>query len=390
MAKLVFSVGNHKLHKDPNFNFQLNRTHAIGVDLEEIKAIATQVTGIPSYVELMKKAAEKVRAEGRYKLAVAFLRGQEFFTTAAEGKAAVYEDYKKMFYQVNGDLIKENNVQRAEVPYENGFLPVLYCINPNPKGVVVIHGGFDSYIEEHLKIMIYMFHKGYSAYIFEGPGQGEVLHRYGIPFTPDWHRPVGAVLDYFNLDNVALMGISMGSLLCKRAAAKEKRVKYLCSVGIMTSLYESNFARMPKELVDKLRKLMVEEKADEVNEIIYGLMDKLPFFSWAMNQSMNVFRMNTPYDTVRTTKAFDIAPIAAEITQDYICIAGQNDHFFPLSFSHDEIDRMQNARSFTLRIITAKEHGDDHCNVSNRKLMLDVFLNWLEETKKQIAEAENY
>jgi hypothetical protein len=389
MTKLEFPVGNYKLHKEANFNYQLNRIHAIGGNLEEIEKIAAKVTDIPSFVFLMKEAADKAKAEGRLKEAVAYLRGQEFFTTAAQGKAAVYEEYKELFYQVNADLLKESNVQRAEVPYENGFLPVLYCVNPNPKGVIVIHGGFDSYLEEHLQIMIYMCQNGYSAYIFEGPGQGEVIHRYGIPFTPEWHKPVGAVLDYFNLADVALMGISFGTGLCRSAAAREKRIKYVCAIGFGTDLFKGQFSRMPKDFAEKLIGLIDQGKADEVNEVMCGLMKKSPNYSWMIEQGLNIFGVATPYDYLCEAKKYSLASIADQVTQDYLVIAGQNDHSAPVWLGHDEIDLMKNVRSFTMRIITAIEKGDDHCNVSNRKLMLDIVLNWLEETKKHITGTEN-
>jgi len=34
-----------------------------------------------------------------------------------------------------------------------------------------------------------------------------------MPLTADWHRPVAAVLDYFGLDDVTLLGFSLGGCL---------------------------------------------------------------------------------------------------------------------------------------------------------------------------------
>ncbi len=389
MTKLEFPVGNYKLHENSNFNYQLNRTHAIGGDLEEIKGIATQVTGIPSYVALMKEAAEKAKAEGRIQNAVAYLRAQDFFTSVHDNKVAIYDEYIKLYYEVNAEILKENNVQQARVPYEGGFMPVIYCVHDNPKGTIVLHGGFDSYVQEHLKFMIYMYQNGYSAYIFEGPGQGECINKYHIPFTPDWHKPVGAVLDYFKLDDVALVGISLGALLCKRAAAKEPRIKYLLSVGAMTSALAGTSERLPKPIREKLEAALANEDKDMVNTIIQGLRAVSPEFDWNMEHGLYVFGKETPYDYLKAVEsAYSIAPIADQVTQDYLLIVGANDHFAPLKLVHDEVDIMTSVRSFTLRIIEAVEQGDDHCNVSNRKLMLDIFVNWLEETKRLKAETE--
>jgi alpha-beta hydrolase superfamily lysophospholipase len=389
MKKVEWTVGNYKLHSDANFNFQLNRIQKLGVDVEEVRLLAAQVTDIPSYIALTRQAAEKAKARGDKKAAIAYLRAAEFYTLAKDGKVALYDEYIQLYNEVNAEMLADNHVQRADVPYEKGCLPVLYCLHDNPKGVVVIHGGFDSYMQEHLKFMIYMYQNGYSAYIFEGPGQGEVINKHHIPFTPDWHKPVGAILDYFKLKDVALVGISLGSLLCKLAAAREPRIKYLFACGCLIDAYKTNTSRMPKEMKELITGLLENGKKDEYNAFMYDLMSKNPAISWNQDHGMYVMGEDNPYDLVRRIKEFTLTPqLASQITQDFLLVAGANDHFMPLNLTHDEIDLMTNARSFTLRIITAKELGDDHCNVSNRKLMLDTFINWMEEIKKSAAELE--
>ena len=65
---------------------------------------------------------------------------------------------------------------------------------------------------------------GLDTVIFDGPGQGTVLDA-GIPMTPDWHLPVAAILDYFKLTEITLLGFSLGGGLVIRAAAREPRIK---------------------------------------------------------------------------------------------------------------------------------------------------------------------
>jgi pimeloyl-ACP methyl ester carboxylesterase len=340
----------------------------------------------------MREAEEKARAEGSLKAALAYLRAAEFFTTEEDGKAERYEEFKKLFYELNAGMMKDYKVQRAEVPYENGYLPVLYSINENPKGVVVLHGGYDSYFEEHLKIALHMYRNGYTVYVFEGPGQGECIYRQGIPFTAEWHRPVGAILDYFHLDDVAIMGISLGSVLCRLAAAKEHRIKYVCSVGLQTDLYKSTLAHMSKDLKDKIGQMMDQGRKDEVNKLLFQLMDTSPIHSWYFNEGLLVFGVETPYDYLLATQEYCVAPIAGRLTQDFLLVIGQDDHFLSMTLCLDEIEYMKSARSFTLRIVTPAEKGQNHCNIGNRKLMIDVFLNWLEETKREhkMAAAEGW
>nr|WP_220084754.1 alpha/beta fold hydrolase [Paenibacillus dendritiformis] len=64
---------------------------------------------------------------------------------------------------------------------------------------------------------------GYTIYLFEGPGQGETLKK-GLTFEPYWEKPVSAILDYFKLEDVCLLGVSWGGYLALRAAAFERRI----------------------------------------------------------------------------------------------------------------------------------------------------------------------
>ena len=71
--------------------------------------------------------------------------------------------------------------------------------------------------------------RGYSVLMYEGPGQGEPLRKYGMTFTPEWEKPNAAVLDEFLRSHdkppkIVLFGMSMGGYLAPRAAAFEDRI----------------------------------------------------------------------------------------------------------------------------------------------------------------------
>ena len=40
---------------------------------------------------------------------------------------------------------------------------------------------------------------GYDTILFEGPGQGAALELAHLPMSPEWEKPVKAVLDFFRL-----------------------------------------------------------------------------------------------------------------------------------------------------------------------------------------------
>ena len=82
-----------------------------------------------------------------------------------------------------------------------------------------------------------LYERGYDIVLFEGPGQGRVLAEQQVPLTPDWHKPVKAVLDYFKLDDVTLIGISMGGFMVLEAAAFEPRVRRAIAWDILFSSF---------------------------------------------------------------------------------------------------------------------------------------------------------
>jgi len=83
---------------------------------------------------------------------------------------------------------------------------------------VLIHGGYDSFIEEFYIVSEWLAKSGYNVILFEGEGQGGTL-RQGMKFNEKWENSVGAVLAYFKLDKAALIGISWGGYFALRAVA---------------------------------------------------------------------------------------------------------------------------------------------------------------------------
>lgn len=54
---------------------------------------------------------------------------------------------------------------------------------------------------------------GYEVICFDGP-----VEDYKMPMTHEWEKPVKTILDFFQLGDVTLLGISLGSYFVLRAA----------------------------------------------------------------------------------------------------------------------------------------------------------------------------
>ena len=69
-----------------------------------------------------------------------------------------------------------------------------------------------------------------------------------MKFDPAWERPVKAVLDHFNLEDVTIIGASLGGYLAPRAAAFEKRITKVIGWSIFPDFFDILLADDPKAL----------------------------------------------------------------------------------------------------------------------------------------------
>src|SRR5690606_34076664 len=75
--------------------------------------------------------------------------------------------------------------------------------------------------------------RGWNVLTFDGPGQGRVLIKQGLPLRADWQSVVSRVIDEVidrpdvDASRIALAGWSFGGFLAARAAAAEPRIAAL-------------------------------------------------------------------------------------------------------------------------------------------------------------------
>ena len=134
----------------------------------------------------------------------------------------------------------------AEFLLRTGWLPAYRLIPAQPKGTLVVCGGFDSCIEEWLPAALVFRDAGYDTILFEGPGQGAVLELAHLTMSPEWEKPVKAVLEQFRLDAVTLIGI----LPWRRPGHSRRRlgakVSRVIAYDIMTNGLECFLALCPQ------------------------------------------------------------------------------------------------------------------------------------------------
>jgi hypothetical protein len=69
---------------------------------------------------------------------------------------------------------------------------------------------------------------------------------------------------------------------------------------------------------------------------------------------------------------------ADRVQQDVLVLASREDHFIPFRLHEAGLQRLTAARSLTSRVFTRQEHAQNHCQIGNMGLALDVMKEWIE------------
>ena len=383
MNSFTFPVGYHSLHKIKIIDYQLNRWYALGyARLADMRQAATQLKTLADWKGVMTQLAEQALAEGRVMNGAFYYRAAEFFTHPTDpDKQALYAKFIDLFYH---KLFVDEPLQRHQVPYGHAYLPALQvpAQGATKRGNLVIHGGFDSFIEEFYSLACYFAGLGYDVFLFDGPGQGGALKLHDLPMDYAWEKPAKAVLDYFGLDDVTWLGISMGGWLCLRAAAHEPRIKRVIALSIAY-----DYMKIPPKPVEAFARWLFRYP-QLMNTLSEWKMKRMPQEKWGIDNLMYMTKTATVVEAAQALLAFNADNLhSASVTQDVLILTGAKDHFIPLKMHHLQMAALTQARSLTARIFTRADHAENHCQVGNIGLALEVMHHWIAE-KGPVTEAE--
>jgi pimeloyl-ACP methyl ester carboxylesterase len=373
MMTFDFPAGYHTFNPVTIINFQLNRWYSLGyARFEDVKSAGVQIHTFDDWKQVMTDLAEKAVSEERWMNAAFYFRAAEFFVLSTDpDKELLYDRFSDIFYNraFAGELF-----ERHRVPYEGSYLPALRvpAVQGPARGSIVIHGGFDSFIEEWYSCATFFAAHGYDVILFEGPGQGAALKKAGLPLTHEWEKPVGAILDHFGLDNVTLLGISMGGWMCFRAAAFEPRIK-----RVIASSIAFDYMQIPPVPIQMLARFLL--RFPGLMDYLAGLKMKASYQErWGINNLMYITKIPSPVGASQVLLRFNEENQHPDLVkQDILILTGAEDHFIPLKMHYKQVNALKNARSVTARIFTREDQAQNHCHVGNMGLSLNVMLDWI-------------
>ena len=373
-----FPVGYYTLHPDASINFQMNRFYDWVGDpsmLTEMREAGAFAQDYPTFTQIFLELGEKTIAEGNIYKGAAYLRMAEFFLFA--------DDPRKLptLRRIIKLLLLHHQVteeQHFRIPYESAWLSAYRFTPPQPKGTLVAFGGFDSYCEEWLPAAFTFRDAGYDTIVFDGPGQGLTLEEAGLTMIPEWEKPVKAVLDFFQLDDVTLVGESLGGELVIRAAAFEPRVQRVIAYDILTDVLETNLRNFPASVGEQVRGWLESGNENALNAFFEQARSQSLLLDWMLKQANHVTGTQTVFEALRHFQRFETASISPKVTQDVLLLAGSEDHYVPIHQLPDQIATLTHARSLTVHVFTPYEQAQNHVQVGNYGLALRTMIEWIE------------
>jgi pimeloyl-ACP methyl ester carboxylesterase len=371
-----FPTTYYSLHKDANINFQLNRclTWIGESNLQVLQDAGKRIHDFDDWKHELLNLGETAEKNNQLNEAAYYFRAAEFFMTPGDqDKLIAYDKFINLVTSLYPEKIQDKNF----IPYEAGFLPVLRLPTPNPKGTILFHGGFDSFIEELFPVLDVLNNAGYDLIVFEGPGQGAAIRKYGLPMTPDWEKPVKAILDYYDLNSVTILGMSLGGFLAMRAAAFEPRIKNVIAFDIMYDFFECITSRRGV-VVSAMMRLFLNLHFDSLlDALCHRLMQKDLLSNWGIHHGMYVMGKDSPSKFLRELQKYTTRDISRRVTQNVLLMAGEHDHFLNIRQYYQQSSALANARSISGRIFTSKEQAQNHCQIGNIELAINTMINWL-------------
>ena len=278
-------------------------------------------------------------------------------------------------------------MRRHTIPYTDGSLTAIHwqadpddrARFPDAPSTLVMMNGFDGYAEEIMGFTEYFPCRPFDIITFDGPGQGHTALA-GMPLEPRWELPTTAVLDYFDLDSAATLGLSFGGYLVMRAAAHVPRISHVVAFDMMYRLLDGLTLPLPAT-VRPLAASIVERARPAwlIDATMSVAAQASADLAWKLQQGRHLTGMDKPRDVLRALGAYTMEPLAGMIRQPCLVMAGDADQYIPFERLSDVRRILAGAASLDVRAFhEATEPGmAQHCQIGDPHRAFRIMGDWL-------------
>ncbi|WP_153348634.1 alpha/beta hydrolase family protein [Nocardia aurantia] len=309
-----------------------------------------------------------------------YLRTAEFFLDPADPRRGPTADRARTSFDTGLAALGVELI-RTEIPYGEAELELMYFLPRAPAGpgapLLVVCGGFDSVPDElWFTVARAALERGFAVLVYEGPGQGNLLRRYGIPFEHRWEVPSSAVLDWaaahIETESTTGVGISYGGRLLARAAAKDPRYDRIVLFDYFPRMLDAFTASIPWPL---------RSAAATMPPWLARIVSTAGRFDtqtrWALANARWTFGAADLPDLVAKLALDSGDEWAADIAADVLLLVAEREHFYPKSLAYRFAERLTGARSVTLREFTSAEGGELHCQNGALNAAHEQIFDWI-------------
>ena len=278
-------------------------------------------------------------------------------------------------------------MRRHTVPYKDGSLTAIHwqadpddrARFPDAPSTLVMMNGFDGYAEEIMGFAEYFPCRPFDIITFDGPGQGHTALA-GMPLDPRWEIPTTAVLDYFDLDGAAALGVSFGGYLVMRAAAHCPRISHVIAFDMMYRLLDGLTLPLPRPLRPIADAVVGNPRPAW---LIDAALRIAPRFSadlaWKLQQARHLTGLSKPSEVLRAFGDYTMEPLEGLIHQPCLVLAGDADQYVPFERLEDVRRALANATSLDVRAFRHAQDPDmaQHCQIGNLNRAFTIMGDWL-------------
>lgn len=278
-------------------------------------------------------------------------------------------------------------MRRHTIPYTDGSLTAIHwqadpddrARFPDAPSTLVMMNGFDGYAEEIMAFAEYFPCRPFDIITFDGPGQGHTALA-GMPLEPRWELPTTAVLDYFDLDSAAALGVSFGGYLVMRAAAHMPRISHVIAFDMMYRLLDGLTLPLPASIrpleasiVERARPAWLFDATMSV--ATHASAD----LAWKLQQARQLTGLDKPSDVLRALGAYTMEPLAGMIHQPCLVMAGDADQYVPFERLGDVRRALENSASLEVRAFHHAQDPDmaQHCQIGDLDRVFAIMGDWL-------------
>lgn len=360
-------------------DFQINRVLAYGEkagDTEKIIEKTREIKDLATWFEVWSTLGNEYKNTSQYlRTAYAYRMAEFFLKESHSQKNPMYEESYKYFHLAFQEM--NLNYTMHEIPFMNSYIHSLFFKSENEKSVLLICGGYDSFIEEFVPALIDFTNSGYTVILFEGGGQGKTLKN-GLTFMADWEKPTSCVLDYFKIKSCTMVGISWGGYLAVRAAAFESRIRAVVAYDVLENGFLCMTDMFPFMIKYMVRYFVLHKWEKSANYILKFLRKKSLIADWAMMQGMYITGTKSPYYFYQELLKHHLPQnVCDQLTCDVLLLAGEKDHYIPNDQFNRLANKIKHAKSLSTRMFTEAEGGEQHCQTGNYQLAIDEILRWM-------------